>query len=116
MKDLVKKTRGTVNQFADDSLEFVPQGKGEPVYEHSYKVGEAQIGLTKGKGKQNFVAHLKCSADKPFVIGLLIGHIFNRWHKDGVSFDLLQISMKENTLFLQICRDAGLNHMNVECV
>ena len=52
MKDLVKKTRGTVNQFADDSLEFVPQGKGEPVYEHSYKVGEAQIGLTKGKGKQ----------------------------------------------------------------
>ena len=49
MKDLVKKTRGTVNHFSDDSLEFVPQGKGEPVYEHSYKVGEAQIGLTKGK-------------------------------------------------------------------
>ena len=60
MKDLVKKTRGTVNQFADDSLEFVPQGKGEPVYEHSYKVGEALIGLTKGKGKQSFVAKLKC--------------------------------------------------------
>ena len=64
MKDLVKKTRGTVNQFADDSLEFVPQGKGEPVYEHSYKVGEAQIGLTKGKGKQSFVAKLKCSTDE----------------------------------------------------
>ena len=46
-------------------MEFIPQGKGEPVYEHSYKVGEAQIGLTKGKGKQNFVAHLKCAADDP---------------------------------------------------
>ena len=51
MKDLVKKTKGTVSQFSDDSLEFTPQGKGEPVYEHSYKVGEAQIGLTKRQGK-----------------------------------------------------------------
>ena len=34
--------------------------------------------------------------------------------EDRVSFDLLQVSMKENTLFLQICRDAELNHMNVE--
>ena len=116
MKEIVKSTRGTVHQYNDDSLDFKPYGKGEPVYEHSYKVGEAQIGLTKGKGKQNFVAHLKCSADKPFCLGLILAYIFNCWHKDGVSFDLLQISMKENTLFLQICRDAGLNHMNVECV
>ena len=64
MKDLVKKTKGTVSQYKDDSFEFTPYGKGEPVYEHSYKVGEAQIGLTKGKGKQNFVAKLKCSADE----------------------------------------------------
>ena len=64
MKEIVKSTRGTVRQYNDDSLDFKPYGKGEPVYEHSYKVGEAQIGLTKGKGKQNFVAHLKCSADE----------------------------------------------------
>ena len=55
MKNLAKKTKGTVNHFSDDSLEFTPQGKGEPVYEYSYKVGEAQIGLTKGKGKQNLI-------------------------------------------------------------
>ena len=60
MKEIVKSTRGTVHQYNDDSLDFKPYGKGEPVYEHSYKVGEAQIGLTKGKGKQSFVAKLKC--------------------------------------------------------
>ena len=64
MKNLVKKTKGTVSQFSDDSLEFTPQGKGEPVYEHSYKVGEATIGKTKGTGRQNFVAKLKCSTDE----------------------------------------------------
>ena len=64
MSDLLKRIKGTVSQYKDDSFEFKPYGNGEPVYEHSYKVGEAQIGLTKGKGKQNFVAHLKCSADE----------------------------------------------------
>ena len=60
MKKLVKKIRGTVSQFEDDSLEFTPYGKGEPVYEDSYKVGEAFIGKTKGKGRQSYVAKLKC--------------------------------------------------------
>ena len=64
MKNLVKKTKGTVSQFSDDSLEFVPQGKGEPVYEHSYKVGEATIGKTKSAKGPNYVAKLKCSADE----------------------------------------------------
>ena len=64
MSDLLKRIKGTVSQYTDDSFEFKPYGNGEPVYEHSYKVGEAQIGLTKGKGKQNFVAHLKCSIDE----------------------------------------------------
>jgi len=58
----------------------------------------------------------KLKADKPFVIGLLIGHIFNLWHKDGVSFDLLRFDMKENTLSLQICNITHLNSMEVECV
>ena len=66
MKDLVKKTKGTVSQYKDDSFEFTPYGKGEPVYESSYKVGEATLGKTKGTGKQNFVAKLKCSATEPF--------------------------------------------------
>ena len=60
MSNLVKQVTGKCRQYDDDSFEFKPYGKGEPVYEHSYKVGEAQIGLTKGKGKQSFVAKLKC--------------------------------------------------------
>ena len=65
MKDLVKNTRGTVHLYKDDSFEFTPYGKGEPVYEDSYKVGEASIGKTKGKGKQSYVAKLKCDANEP---------------------------------------------------
>ena len=64
MSELVKSTRGTVRQYKDDSMEFIPQGKGEPVYEHSYKVGEATIGKTKSTGKSNYVAKLKCSTDE----------------------------------------------------
>ena len=63
---LSKKTKGTVSYYSDESLEFTPYGKGEPVYEASYKVGEATLGKTKGTGKQNFVAKLKCSAAKPY--------------------------------------------------
>ena len=64
MKDLVKSTRGTVRHYKDDSMEFIPQGKGEPVFEISYKVGDASIGLTKGVN-QNYVGKLKCKADEP---------------------------------------------------
>ena len=56
----------------------------------------------------------KLKADKPFVIGMLIGHIFNKWHKEGVSFDQLQLNMEENTLFLRICRNPGMNQMKVD--
>ena len=64
MKEIVKSTRGTVHQYNDDSLDFKPYGKGEPVYEHSYKVGEATIGKTKSAKGPNYVAKLKCSADE----------------------------------------------------
>ena len=60
MKEIVKSTRGTVHQYNDDSLDFKPYGKGEPVYDHSHKVGDSTLGVTKGKGKQSFVAKLKC--------------------------------------------------------
>ena len=62
MKELVKTTKGTARHYKDDSFEFTPYGKGEPVYEDSYKIGEAFIGRTKGKGKQSYVAKLKCDA------------------------------------------------------
>ena len=65
MSELVKSTKGTVRQYKDDSMEFIPQGKGEPVYEHSYKVGEATIGKTKSTGKANYIVKLKCAADDP---------------------------------------------------
>ena len=45
MSDLLKRIKGTVSQYKDDSFEFKPYGNGEPVYEHSYKVGEAQISI-----------------------------------------------------------------------
>ena len=71
MKELVKSTKGTVRHYGDDSLEFTPYGKGEPVYDHSHKVGAATLGLTKGTGKQNYIAHLKCSADEADPFGKL---------------------------------------------
>ena len=64
MNKIVKKTKGTVSHYNDDSFEFTPYGKGEPVYDHSHKVGGGTLGLTKGTGKQNYIAHLKCSADE----------------------------------------------------
>ena len=64
MSKIVKKHKGTVSHFDDDSFEFTPYGKGEPVYDHTCKVGAGTLGLTKGTGRQNFRAHLKCSADE----------------------------------------------------
>ena len=65
MKELLKKCKGTVSHFNDDSLEFTPYGKGEPVYEASYKVGAATLGITKSKANanSNYVAKLKAAAD-----------------------------------------------------
>ena len=44
MKEIVKSTRGTVHQYNDDSMDFKPYGKGEPVYDHSHKVGDSTLG------------------------------------------------------------------------
>ena len=71
MSKIVKKNKGTVSHYDDDSFEFSPYGKGEPVYDHSYKVGVSTLGLTKGAGKQNYIAHLKCKADEPDPLGAL---------------------------------------------
>ena len=71
MSKVIKKRKGTVSHYDDDSFEFSPYGKGEPVYDHSYKVGVSTLGLTKGAGKQNYIAHLKCKADEPDPLGTL---------------------------------------------
>ena len=47
MSKVIKKRKGTVSHYDDDSFEFSPYGKGEPVwslspaeaYDHSHKVG-----------------------------------------------------------------------------
>ena len=59
---------------------------------------------------------VKLKVDTPFVLGLVLAHIFNRWHKEGVSFDELKLNMKENTLLLRICKYPDMNRMKVECV
>ena len=71
MSKVIKKNKGTVSHFDDDSFEFTPYGKGEPVYDHSHKVGNCSLGLTKGAGKQNFIAHLKCGVDEADPYGKL---------------------------------------------
>ena len=62
MKQLVKKTRGSASIFDDNSIEFTPQGQGEPVFESQCKVGAASLGRTAGN-KQSYVARLKVDAD-----------------------------------------------------
>ena len=71
MSKIVKKSKGTVSHYDDDSFAFSPYGKGEPVYDHSHKVGVSTLGLTKGAGKQNYIAHLKCNIDEPDPLGVL---------------------------------------------
>ena len=110
MKQLTKKTRGTVSHYGDESFEFTPYGKGEPVYEHSYKVGEATIGKTKGAGKQNFVAKT------PFALGLVVGFVMNRWTRCGISFNRMQIDTQNLTVKLRVLRNQELNDMQVEWV
>ena len=37
MSKVVKKHKGMVSHYDDDSFEFQPYEKGEPVYDHSHK-------------------------------------------------------------------------------
>lgn len=37
MSKVIKKNKGTVSHFDDDSFEFTPYGKGESVYDQSHK-------------------------------------------------------------------------------
>ncbi|MCR4959142.1 MAG: hypothetical protein K6B13_11170 [Prevotella sp.] len=64
MKKLVKKTRGSAAIFDDDSIEFTPQGVGEPKYEAMCKVGQSHISRTLGAEIQSYVAHLKVDGNE----------------------------------------------------
>jgi hypothetical protein len=59
MSEILKSTRGTVRQYKDDSIEFIPQGKGEPVEAMHEQLDKLKV-------------------DKPFVLGMMLAHIFNR--------------------------------------
>lgn len=63
MKKLEKKYRGSAAYFDDGSMEFAPQGTGEPKYEHRVTKGASFLGVTTGSANQSVVAHLKAPAD-----------------------------------------------------
>ena len=47
MSKVIKKNKGTVSHYDDESFEFHPYGKGEPVYDHTHKVGGGTLGFDK---------------------------------------------------------------------
>ena len=59
----LKDLRGKMRVFDDDSMEFTPQGTGQPMYEAVRKSGGGALMRTTGEKTQSLVAHLKVSAD-----------------------------------------------------
>ena len=49
----------------------------------------------------------------PFALGLLVGHIMNRWLRDGQGFDTLLINTKENKATISVCKDANKNRLKL---
>lgn len=64
-----RRVRGTATFHDDMSVEFVPQGKGEPVQRNVKKVGEARFYETDGEKSSSYVAHLKVSRDSSDPVG-----------------------------------------------
>ena len=56
-------------------------------------------------------ATIKCKT--PFALGLLVGHIMNRWLRDGQGFDTLVIDTKENKATLTVCKEASKNRLKI---
>lgn len=50
--------RGKATIFEDDSIEFRPDGKGQPVQRDVRKAGRSKFYQTNGEKESNFVAHL----------------------------------------------------------
>ena len=49
-KKALKEIRGRIRQYSDQSFEFTPFGKGEPVYEEQHKF---KNGITESKYKNS---------------------------------------------------------------
>ena len=56
-------------------------------------------------------ATIEC--ENPFKLGLLIGHIMNRWLRDGQGFDKLVIDTKECKATITVRTDASKNKMKL---
>jgi len=58
-----RRIRGTAVFHDDDAVEFIPQGKGEPVQRAVRKHGESKLYETEGDKTSSYVAHLKVNRD-----------------------------------------------------
>ena len=56
-------------------------------------------------------ATIECKT--PFMLGLLVGHIMNRWLHDGQGFDKLVIDTKECKATISISKDATKNRLKI---
>ena len=54
---------------------------------------------------------IDCSS--PFTLGLLVGHIMNRWLRDGQSFDTLTIDTKACKVTISVCKEPSRNRLKV---
>ena len=49
----------------------------------------------------------------PFSLGLLVGHVMNRWLRDGQGFDKLVIDTKACKATITVRKDASKNRLKV---
>ena len=63
------------------------------------------------KEQSRHTATIDCG--HPFTLGLLVGHVMNRWLRDGQGFDKLVIDTKECKATITVCSDASKNKMKI---
>ena len=61
--------------------------------------------------KSDNTATIDCKT--PFTLGLLVGHVMNKWLKDGQGFDKMIIDTKACKATITVCKDARLNKLKV---
>ena len=54
--------------------------------------------------------------EKPFMLGLLVGHIMNRWVKDGQSFDEMIVDTKNCNVRLSAHQDSRKNRLKTSWI
>ena len=58
-----RRVRGTAIFHADNSMEFQPQGEGQPVQRSVRKRGESRFYETQGEKASSYICHLKVGKD-----------------------------------------------------